>query len=92
MGIDCISDTSSIVSSMSSSRTSSSSGGGINLVIGSGWGGGISLTSISSSLGFEGMSLSRPVDDSSDSIAKFKNPALLALTDNAHLYSDNRAL
>ena len=62
------------------------------MVLGGGGGAGISLTSISSSLGFAGMSLSKPVDDSNDSMAKFKKPALLALTDSAHLYSPSLAL
>lgn len=79
-----------MVSSMSSSNTSSSSGGGINLVIGGRCGGGgTSLTSISSSLGFIGISLSRPVDDSSDSMAKLRKPALFALTDSAQRYSES---
>lgn len=86
MGTDCASDP---PSSMKSS--SSSSCGGINLVRGSEGGGGTCRTSRSSSLGFIGMSFSRPVTDSSDSMAKFKKPALWALTDSVHLYSASLA-
>ena len=64
----------------------------MRIVLGGGGGAGISLTSISSIFGFAGMSLSKPVDDSNDSMAKFKKPALLALTDSAHLYSASLAL
>lgn len=84
-GTDCASDASSMKSS------SSRSCGGINLVRGSGGGGGTCRTSRSSILGFIGISFSRPVDDSSDSIAKFKKPAFWALTDSVHLYSANLA-
>ena len=85
-GMGCASDP---PSSMKSS--SSSSCGGINLVRGSGGGGGTCRRSRSSSLGFVGMPFSRPVTDSSDSMAKFKNPALWALTDSVHRYSANLA-
>ena len=69
MGTDCASEASSM-------KSSSSCCGGINLVRGSGGGGGSCRTSRSSILGFTGMSFRRPVDDSRDSIAKFKKPAL----------------
>lgn len=85
MGTDCASDASSIKSSPSPSC------GGINLVRGSEGGGGTCRTSSSSILGFIGMSLTRPVDDSRDSIAKFKKPAVWALTDSVHPYSANLA-
>lgn len=85
MGADCASDASSIKSS------SSPSCGDINLVRGAKGGAGTCRTSRSSILGFIGISFSRPVEDSSDSIAKFKKPALWALTDNVHLYSANLA-
>lgn len=85
MGTDCASDASSMKSS------SSSCCGGINLVRGSGGGGGTCRRSRSSILGFIGISFSSPVDDSSDSMAKFKKPALWALTDSVHLYSANLA-
>ena len=85
IGTDCASDASSMNSS------SSSACGGINLVRGSEGGGGTCRTSRSSILGFIGISFSRPVDDSSDSMAKFKKPALWALTDSVHLYSANLA-
>ena len=85
MGTDCASDASSMKSS------SSPSCGGINLVRGSEGGGGTSRTSRSSILGFIGMFFTRPVDDSSDSMAKFKKPAVWALTDSVHLYSANLA-
>ena len=71
MGMDCASDAPSMKSS-----SSSCCGGGINLVRGSGGGGGTCRTSRSSILGFIGISFSSPVDDSSDSMAKFKKPAL----------------
>ncbi len=70
MGTDCTSDASSMKSS------SSSSCGGISLVRGSEGGGGTCRTSRSSILGFDGISFSKPVTDSNDSIAKFKKPAL----------------
>ena len=70
MGTDCASDASSMKSS------SSSSCGGINLVRGSGGGRGTCRTSSSSILGFIGIPFTKPVDDSSDSMAKFKKPAV----------------
>ena len=85
MGTDCASDPSSMNSS------SSSCCGGINLVRGSTGAGGTCRTSSSSILGFIGISFSRPVDDSSDSMAKFKKPALRALTESVHPYSANLA-
>ena len=85
MGTDCTSDASSIKSS------SSPSCGGISLVSGREGGGGTSRTSSSSILGFVGMPFTKPVDDSSDSMAKFKKPAVWALTDSVHRYSANRA-
>lgn len=85
MGTDCTSDASSIKSS------SSPSCGGINLVRGSDGGGGTCRTSRSSILGFVGMPLTKPVDDSSDSMAKLRKPAVWALTDSVHLYSANLA-
>lgn len=85
MGMDCASDASSMNS------LSSSSCGGINLVSGSAGGGGTCRTSRSSILGFIGISFRRPVDDSSDSMAKLRKPALCALTESVHLYSANLA-
>ena len=85
IGTECTSDASSMKSS------SSPSCGGINLVRGSEGGGGTCRTSRSSILGFVGIPFTKPVDDSSDSMAKFKKPAVWALTDSVHLYSASLA-